>query len=576
MSRLSYLLITMLLLGILAPFVAARIEAPRQGPPDPLRPADPAFEQRKEALLAGIIAAYQDQPLRGKFAYWQAQALLAAGHTEDGIRLLEANLETNLEDVQGDRFGAWAMADAYWRWRSVLPASTKESFKRQLTGYADYAGGRTENHRLMLATARYLAGEAWPDAPFASSFRDEDPSGRRFLLNRMNRYVHRGTAEFDSPAYQTFYIGPMRSLADLAPDPAVRQQAAMTAAWLILENAGEWLDGHWLSASLRYKREYDGQDAFLSADYVLWLYFGASFTPDFASEKALFAVQAAVSPYRFPASVTAIAANREHAFVHRETDRWMGRHHYKTTYLNRTYGVYSVMEDYPVHTAFSEQYHRWAVQWLRPSGTSRLYVKHPHPVTGEEGTTGYEQVWQHEGTVLAVYALPEDDAHPWVRLRTPLSFRAVIDESDRGDVFFHYGSVLVALRLSEAFGWDASSDAHAHRAGMLGVVIETALPEAYPGPAPEQLRAFKEAVQAHALRFSAAGGVPTLRYQDLHGARLSITYGGARTVNGRPVDLHTWPLLEDPWMQQRVNEDRLVIQAGTRPVVYDFGTWTER
>ena len=577
MFRLLCLLATLLLVGLHAPGCSTTgpVEASGGNAPRPSAEEDRAFEQRKIALLDGVVRAHQTERPRGKFAYWYAQALFATGRTQDALETIDATLQTPLDDHQGDVFVPWAMADTYVRWQHLLPEATKTQFKDQLTGYAGYDAGKTENHRLMLATARYLAAETWPEAAFGSDFRQQEPTGRNYLLKRMDRYVHRGTVEFDSPAYHAHYIGTMRSLADLAQDEELRRQAALTAEWLILENAGEWLDGHWLSASLRHKSYYDGQADFLAGDYLLWFYFGASVTPDFATEKAVFAVQAAASDARLPAGLTAAATDRSRPFVHRETDVWAGRHYYGTTYLHDAYGLYSVMEDHKVEKAQSTQYHRWAVQWRSDEAKSTLYVKHPHAVTGEEGTTGYEQVMQHRGTLLAVYAIPPTHPKGFVRLRTPSGFEAVIDESRRGDLFLHYGSVLIAVRMSEPFAWDLESDRHDHPARVLGVVVETAHPSAYPGSAMDQLLAFKQATRQRALAFSIADGTPTLGYTTGQDEALSITYNGPRQINGEPMDMSTWPLLENPWMRQTLGENRLVVTLDAHPVVYDFGSWTK-
>ena len=533
-----------------------------------------AFQHRKAALLNGIVEGHQAHAHRGKYGYWYAQALLALGRTEEGLQVIDTLLQTPLNDEQGPMFVAWAMADTYLRWQHLFSEAVKARFKTQLTGYAGYGRAKTENHRLMLATARYLAAETWPEAAFRSAFREKDPTGSTFLPKRMNKYVHRGTVEFDSPAYQAHYIGTMRTLADLAQDEEMRRKAALTAEWLILENAGEWLDGHWVSASLRHRSYYDGQDDFLAADYLLWFYFGASVLPDLAAERALFTVQAAAGPYRLPAAIAAAATDRSRPFVHRETDVWTGRRHYGTTYLHDTYGLYSVMEDYKVKQTEGRQYHRWAVQWRSDEAKSTLYVKHPHADTGEEGTTGFEQVMQHQGTLLAVYAIPPAHPHAFVRLRTPSGFEAVIDESRRGDLFLHYGSVLVALRMNEPFAWQMTSDVYDHAASVLGVVVETAHPAAYPGSAMDQLLAFKQQIQQHALDFSVTAGVPSLRYTTAEGDTLGITFNGERRVNSEPMDLRAWPLLENPWMRQNLDADRLVVTFDAQQIAYDFGSWT--
>jgi hypothetical protein len=103
----------------------------------------------------------------------------------------------------------------------------------------------SENHRLLFATAEYLAGQYWPDDLFVSARRhrkdgplappregdipgaEHRERARRRIIRWLNERLRLGFAEWNAPGYYVEDALPLLNLVDFAVDPEVRTRAAM-------------------------------------------------------------------------------------------------------------------------------------------------------------------------------------------------------------------------------------------------------------------------------------------------------------------------------------------------------------
>jgi hypothetical protein len=466
-------------------------------------------------------------------------------------------LEATLANRSGAMFRLWALADTFGRWRHVMTDEMRASAEAQLVGYRYYSGGSTVNHSLMYGTARYLAGGYFPGRDFPGDFRPGDPSGRQFLLDAMTRYARYGLPEFDSPGYSALYLSVAQSLADLAPDADVRDTARSALASLLRSFAGEWLDGHLLSGSLRDARAADGQFDFAGGDYIFWLYTGGGATPDFSAaaiqEEAgltnlvVHLIGGHVTPLELLEQIGRERTRR--TYTHFDTDVWGGRRYHQTAFVDRSYGLYSTYEDYDIHTGYSSQFHRWGVRWLSAADVSSFWLKHPHKDAGTEGTTGYEKVLQCRGTLVGLYDIPASYPVQHVEGSVPTGHVAVIDDSEAGAVYLHYGSVLIALRTTTGFAWQPGQTTFQLADPRAAFVVETTRPDEYGGSAGERLLAFRRDVEGNQPVLLPGSQVS---YATRDGRSLQVTDAGVRRVDGQVVDLADWPLVADPWVTQEL------------------------
>jgi endonuclease/exonuclease/phosphatase family metal-dependent hydrolase len=131
---------------------------------------------------------------------------------------------------------------------------------RALNGHEDMGHGQdmtywSENHRILFATAEYLAGQFWRDEQFISmrAYRKEGPGGplrkgdmtgrehmahaRKRVLRWLDERLRIGFSEWNSPGYYVYDIIPVLNLADFAVDPEIRTRAAMVMDLLAFDLA---------------------------------------------------------------------------------------------------------------------------------------------------------------------------------------------------------------------------------------------------------------------------------------------------------------------------------------------------
>jgi endonuclease/exonuclease/phosphatase family metal-dependent hydrolase len=127
----------------------------------------------------------------------------------------------------------------------------------------------SENHRLLFATAEYLAGQFWPDEQFVSmrAHRKEGPAGpprpgdltgaehrdsaRRRVLRWLDERLRTGFAEWNAPGYYVYDVMPLLNLVDFAADEQVRVRAAMVLDLLVFDLAVNLQGGAFAGAAGR-------------------------------------------------------------------------------------------------------------------------------------------------------------------------------------------------------------------------------------------------------------------------------------------------------------------------------------
>jgi hypothetical protein len=160
------------------------------------------------------------------------------------------------------------------------------------------------------------------------------------------------------------------------------------------------------------------------------------------------------------------------------------------------------------------------------------------------------------------------------------------DNETTGQVFLHYGSVLIALSATQPFEWNPKSgvlcgsrrpdDSEFRIRGTnIAVGLETALPARFPAATPAaQLAAFREVVRksSQITLVDDLAGV-TARFVDRDGVAIERFFDGDTRINGQRVAYETWPLLENPWMRQEFGGN-LTVTDGKTTRVYDVTNWT--
>ena len=545
------------------------------------------FDSRAETLINFFASRTPELPTDpvnqySKRAFWYAQAKFQTGQVDEARTIVNNALDLISKGQTSETdpwFQYWAAMDTYLRWKSLYTPELIEKTRQQMTSYEHFNTGFTPNHRLMVRTARYLAAQEWPDATFASDALPDDPTGEQYLLEEIENFVHVGAFhELDSDVYMAFHTGPLLSLLDLATDATMAQHARLAFEWFFANAAGEYLEGHWITSSMRTRSLIYRLGSYQNSDVTHWLYFGGA--PFIGNERNnASAVPFAVSSYRLPGIIKDIANDRDEAYTHLERGRGPGGVRYlKTNYVAPTYGMFSQYE-YNGPLRFNSIMLRWGIKWVRSGEESQFWVKHPS-AEGDlpnQGGTEFEQVLQHEGTLVGVYNIRSADPYPALRGFVPTNHQTVIDDSDSGRIYLHYETVMIALTLTEPFDWEASDRFLDKPATKIGLVVETANPNDYGSGGPSaQLEAFKDALldQTELNASEIQASQPTLRYTSLAGDVLEISYDNYRRINGHTLNLDVWPMLHNPWVYQDYNDDILTLKNGNQSRVYDFASFT--
>jgi hypothetical protein len=119
----------------------------------------------------------------------------------------------------------------------------------------------SENHRILFATAEYLAGQYWPEDMFISArkYRKEGWDGptragdrpghehrdraRVRVLRWLNERLQLGFSEWNAPGYYVEDVLPLLNLVDFAVDKEIRTRAAMVMDLLIFDIAVNQMGG---------------------------------------------------------------------------------------------------------------------------------------------------------------------------------------------------------------------------------------------------------------------------------------------------------------------------------------------
>jgi hypothetical protein len=561
---------------------------------------------------------------RGGNGLWEAHALLALdAHTDRIIDIIRRALagRTSAPDGRptGGPFHTLPCMLLLCRWEDRLPDEGIEIIREFMTrGVLER--GNTENHWLMYYVGNLLASERWPE--METTWNGLPPEAMRaeatrWILGMIDRTARLGHHEYDSPQYHIEHMISMIALADHVADPHLRGQAEQTLALFVADMALEYFHGAWAGG---HSREGYRQNTWTRTGPIAilqYLYFGGEpFDP--ATHIHGFGVPAAAARYRPPAVFAAMLAERTFPHVVKKTKapRTLYRNVEsdpgsvrKYTYMSRSFALGSTQLNLSGPEAGPIDLVSWDLTWNGPRHEAKIVCNHPyrHPgrfsaflagfpqhirrqiSTGKPylqwpdrlfGASPYERMMQHEGTIIALYRIPEDDEAPFVNLYLPKSIAWVerngwimgdaggfhvgiypigrfawedIQESDNASIMVLHGDLINGWLLH-------LSDLHS------GLVLEAVESEA--------VGSFDAFVEKRAGRppdlsrweIEAGVGVETLE-----GSHLEMIWDGAHRVDGCPIDYDAYPLYEAPGVEAPSGEGRMRFRSGEHETRLDFG-----
>lgn len=449
--------------------------------PAALDSAVAAYQGRADTVLDGNVAAVRrwaaahatqtaDQlhlTSDNSPSIWTAAAALAKSGSDPALRDAGYKLAAGLMEFRvhhlfvggNDGWPAWATADTCARYHDLIRAdphryapsnypanpaaadgkySLDDLFRIVLTKSTYAPIDSTSNHKLMNATARYLAEQAYP-GQVAKGYNNStsDPTGAHEIASRAESLVRAGPAEYGSPNYGADNWGEFLSVAQLTSKPefaALRQQAEVAYETSVAYAGAFWMDGQ-LAMSTARGYPSTGAWGVAAGDVLPWVYFGGDFGIADTSRKVqatdvktlgVLGAEAALAGYAPPAGVLHLADP-----VDRVSKANFGDFH-EYSYLTPHYSHYSESSKFDsdggkqthwksrvVWTKPYDQTYQ-ATAWINNPVTSpspnadgtwtsvNPYTLQAYKLSGSQtyGAGPYEDLTQHLDTVLHVYNIP--------------------------------------------------------------------------------------------------------------------------------------------------------------------------
>lgn len=378
-------------------------------------------------------------------------------------------LDSLLAEPIGDMFWTYPATAFYFYCNDLLSDGWKKKFRNAWKTYTNYRGD-TENHFLMYYGTLYLMAQEWPGLPGSEWFNGKSSEenfreAEEYLHHWIDETVRLGQTEWDSPRYFYFYMLPLLTLYDFADDPRMKTRCGMMAEYLLADYAAEYLNGNYCGAHSR-----DGDGSVINPRSA-----EARAYSDFYWEDSLGVVLpdlafAAMSTFRCPEIIRAIAHDRDTAFVHYEQKRSRAKMRYsderytpvyKTTYMAPDYALGSIRGglQQPI------QQHTWDVTFAAARQNNTIFSLHPYASATELGMffpeepelmekgilnskasygsedkwiggSPYESIGQTGGALCVTYHLPESVRFGHVDLYFPKTLDMLIKNSDGWIVAF--------------------------------------------------------------------------------------------------------------------------------------------
>jgi hypothetical protein len=184
------------------------------------------------------------------------------------------------------------------------------------------------------------------------------------------------------------------------------------------------------------------------------------------------------------------------------------------------------------------------------------------------GGSPYEQIFQHENVVVALYNMPEGATHEHVNGFFSKDLKN-LEEDASGWIFAQGGNTYIAYYPMAPYEWIPLENGgkrlySPHRSN--GTILQPASADDF-----ESWEAFKAAVRALPLEVE-TDGAPSVRFTTLSGNVIRAAYGEDPTVDGFPVDFAGWPLFGSPFLEAAEGSNQLLMRHGNLERLIDFKT----
>ena len=589
-----YLLLTALLL------LPGRARAQSNIPTDAAYRA--GFHERcartREAMARQTWTAGVDKDTRRRI-YLGVLKVATGSDAATGLKYLEDSVA---DPASWSSFEVYSFMDAVLRLGAKLPPALVEKIHVRLTASFTHDFGFTDNHMLQYRTARYLFGQTWPDGPALADGSTPVQSQRdaaAWIARWIESTIDHGMYEYDSPNYHHLYLLCFASLHEFARDELVRKKAGMMMQLLLADWAECYLDGNWVGAHSREKynqvlhtREHTG-----AATQFGRLYFGGA-PLRFDLAENYYITLAALQEFECLPLIGRIASDRTQSYVLRELKAprrgpgiVYGEPTWKYTYVTPEFAVGSSWGDLT-----DIENHRWDLTWVSPQDGATCFfinpsysarqlsryfttppalivadIVHQRPYYADpdkwiEGSP-FEDVFQHENAVIALYDIPADAERQHINGFFPHVIAERREAS--GWILCRADDIFFAVWTSVPGAWHPESDHD--RLTILHPKTAVIL-EAVAAKDEKNFDAFCARMAQNHPIFDER--TLTATYTTGRGHKIQFTQRGPRLVDGVAANLDDWPLFEGPFINSRRHTGVVTLSHGSEHVTLDFNTAT--
>ncbi len=434
--------------------------------------------------------------------------------------------------------------------------------------------GVSLNYELMRDGAGWMAAGIWPDLVDQAgndSGKIRQLCGAR-LRKTLSNIQKQGSTEYDAPLYYGTDFMALRLLTDFADEKDLRESAGTTLNWMLAQTGAHWHRGYSITTAGRakyYGSQIVSPDSPGATTGMAWLVFGGERRPNLAAVPQIYWLayegpftrsldklrdwQAALP---VPRSVRAKVEIPAQGFSVR-----------KLAWITEGYGLASQRADLsPLSSYLFKESRGNMLRWVSDKPASSFFVfqenrrrpKEKIPNAFAYGENPYAQTLQHEGTLLGVYAVPED--YGFHRMHAAFTTRgAIVARLERdGWICAHGGTVLFGFRsIAPAARGKSDSrekfDNYVCDEPRNGWVLETSPIEPYAGEggADGELKRFADAlIQKTKCTADLASPQPKLTFINLAGRRLELDwhppgqpYLDQCRIDGDVIDYPSYPML---------------------------------
>ena len=561
---------------------------------------------------------------RGINSMWNAHVLMAlepdAGKIVEIVDRGLGKSETGPQaPMTGGPFHILPAALLLRRWEKELPEEAVAIIREFMTR-GIHERGNTENHWLMYYAGNLLAAELWEEEDLwwnGLPPQAMQAEAKRWILGMIERTARNGHHEYDSPGYHIEHMVPMIGLVDHTKDPQLRDQVEKLLSLLVADMALEYFKGAWAGGHSREGYRQNTWTRVGPIQALQFIYFGGlEFDPDLHCQG--FAGPVLTARYRPPALFADMAWDRRTPHVVKKTKapRTIYRHVEqeaqpvrKYTYMSRSFALGSTQIGLPGAPAGPIDLTSWDLTWDGPKHQAKIVCNHPYRSPGRFsaflsnlpqdiersvgtgkpylqffdrlfGASPYEQLMQHEGALIALYRIPEEDETPYVNLYLPKR----IDWTElNGWILGDCEDFYIGLRPLGSYRWREIREANAAsimvsqgdlidgwllriEGGHPGLLLEAVESEDT-----HNFAAFCDQRTAAHLDLSGWPRKSRVIVETTKGTRLEMVYDGAHRVDGEEIDYENYPLYEAPGAKAEANTGKMIFQHRTKKVALDFG-----